>query len=130
MVRAPAFSVNPVTQTATPSRPRVPDRAAYSSGGLIQKLGGKLTAGYGLLGEKDIVLIVDFPGVDELTKASLGLARLTGIAFQHGPGHTHGEVRQAGVGEIGRRRALGERGASARCKHEARRGHTLSGFAA
>ena len=48
---------------------------------LIKKLGGKVNAAYGLLGEKDLVLIVDLPGVEELTKASIGLARLTGISF-------------------------------------------------
>lgn len=48
---------------------------------LIKKVGGKLTSAYGLLGEKDLVLIVDLPGAEELTKASIGLARLTGISF-------------------------------------------------
>ena len=48
---------------------------------LIKKLGGRLTSAYGLLGEKDLVLIVDLPGAEELTKASIGLARLTGISF-------------------------------------------------
>jgi outer membrane receptor protein involved in Fe transport len=33
-VRAPAFTVNPVTATAMLSRPRVPDRASYRSGGI------------------------------------------------------------------------------------------------
>lgn len=52
---------------------------------LIRKLGGSLTSAYGLLGEKDIVLIVELPGVEELTKASIGLSRLTGIAFASVP---------------------------------------------
>jgi len=33
LVRAPAYTLDPVTQTATVSRPRVPDRANYRSGG-------------------------------------------------------------------------------------------------
>jgi uncharacterized protein with GYD domain len=52
---------------------------------LLKRLGGKLVAGYGLLGEKDIVLIVELPGVEELTKASIGLSRLTGISFSSVP---------------------------------------------
>jgi uncharacterized protein with GYD domain len=48
---------------------------------LIQKLGGKVISLHALLGDKDLVLIVDFPGVEELTKASIGLARLTGVSF-------------------------------------------------
>jgi uncharacterized protein with GYD domain len=48
---------------------------------LIKKLGGSVRSMYGLLGDKDIVLIVDFPGVEELIKVSVGLARVTGISF-------------------------------------------------
>ena len=38
---------------------------------VIGGLGGKLKAGYALLGETDLVLIVDFPGVNEAMKASV-----------------------------------------------------------
>ncbi len=48
---------------------------------LIKKLGGAVQSAWGLLGEKDVVLIVELPGAEELTKASIGLARLTGISF-------------------------------------------------
>ena len=48
---------------------------------LIKKLGGTVHSMYALLGEKDLVFILDFPGIEELTKASIGLARLTGISF-------------------------------------------------
>jgi len=33
LVRAPAYTLNPVTGSSSPSRPRVPDRATYRSGG-------------------------------------------------------------------------------------------------
>lgn len=33
-IKAPAFTVNPISNTATLSRPRVPDQATYRSGGL------------------------------------------------------------------------------------------------
>ena len=49
--------------------------------GIIAKLGGSLKAEYALLGQHDLVLIVDLPGAEEAMKASLGLARLTGISF-------------------------------------------------
>ena len=48
---------------------------------VIGGLGGKLKAGYALLGETDLVLIVDFPGVKEAMKASVELTKLLGISF-------------------------------------------------
>ncbi len=34
LVRAPAYTLNPVTGAAVPSRPRVPDKSSYRSGGI------------------------------------------------------------------------------------------------
>jgi uncharacterized protein with GYD domain len=48
---------------------------------IIQKLGGKLKSIYALLGEKDLVIIVEFPGIEEAIKASIAINRLTGISF-------------------------------------------------
>ncbi len=48
----------------------------------IEKLGGKINSMYALLGENDLVLIVDFPGVAEAMKVSIELSKLTGIAFK------------------------------------------------
>jgi uncharacterized protein with GYD domain len=48
---------------------------------LVQKLGGELKAGYALLGECDLVLIAELPGTAEALKASVELARATGISF-------------------------------------------------
>ncbi len=48
---------------------------------LVKKLGGRIVSGYALTGEKDLVLIVELPGIDELTRASIGMSRLTGISF-------------------------------------------------
>jgi uncharacterized protein with GYD domain len=48
---------------------------------LIEKQGGKLTAGYALLGDKDIVLIVDLPTIEQAMKTSVVLSRLLGIGF-------------------------------------------------
>ncbi len=51
------------------------------SRGIISDLGGSLKAGYALLGQYDIVLIVELPDIETAMKASLALNKLTGIAF-------------------------------------------------
>jgi uncharacterized protein with GYD domain len=48
---------------------------------VIGDLGGEAKAGYALLGEKDLVLIVEFPGTKEAMKASIELSKLLGISF-------------------------------------------------
>lgn len=52
---------------------------------LIEENGGKVMTGYALLGEKDLVLIVDMPGTAEAMKTSIALAKLLGIAFTTAP---------------------------------------------
>lgn len=51
------------------------------TGELIEKHGGKLTAAYALLGEKDLVLIVDLPGTEQAMKTSVALSKMLGIGF-------------------------------------------------
>ncbi len=48
---------------------------------LINKFGGEIKSMHALLGEKDLVFIVVFPDVKSAMKASIGLTKLTGIAF-------------------------------------------------
>lgn len=55
---------------------------------LIRKFGGELKAAYGLLGEYDLALIVELPGVEEQVKTSLALQKLTGISFASCPAVT------------------------------------------
>ena len=55
---------------------------------LIEQHGGEFKSGYALLGQYDIVLIVDFPGTEEAMQASVGLAKLLGIAFTTSPAVT------------------------------------------
>ena len=50
--------------------------------------GGKVEAAYALLGETDLVLIVDLPGVKEAMKASIELTKLLGISFTTAPAVT------------------------------------------
>jgi len=52
---------------------------------LIKKCRGKVNAAYALLGQYDIVLITDFPDVADVMKASIGLNKLSGIAFTSFP---------------------------------------------
>lgn len=52
---------------------------------LIKKHGGELKAGYAMLGDTDLLLIVDLPDTARAMAASAALARLTGIAFTTSP---------------------------------------------
>jgi uncharacterized protein with GYD domain len=52
---------------------------------VISEAGGELKGGYALLGEYDLVLIVDFPGMQEAMKTSVALAKLLGISFTTSP---------------------------------------------
>lgn len=55
---------------------------------LIKKFGGEVKAMYSLLGEKDLVLILTFPGIEEAMKASVALSKLTGISITTSPAVT------------------------------------------
>jgi len=55
---------------------------------VIGDAGGELKAGYALLGETDLVLIVDFPGVKEAMKTAVELTKLLGISFTTAPAVT------------------------------------------
>ena len=55
---------------------------------LIEKHGGKLTAGYALLGDKDLVLIVDQPNTEQAMKTSVALSKMLGIGFSTSPAVT------------------------------------------
>jgi len=58
---------------------------------LLKKHGGELKAGYALLGKDDLVLVVELPGAEQAIKASIALAKLTGIAFTTSPAVTVAE---------------------------------------
>ncbi len=52
---------------------------------LIEQNGGKLKAGYALLGGTDLVLIVDLPDTGAAMKTSAALSKLLGISFSTAP---------------------------------------------
>jgi uncharacterized protein with GYD domain len=56
-----------------------------SATSLIKDHGGELKAGYALLGDKDLVLVVNFPNPENAMKASVALAKQLGIAFTTTP---------------------------------------------
>lgn len=47
----------------------------------IRKMGGEVNAMHVLLGQYDLMICVRLPGIEEAVKASVALAKLTGIAF-------------------------------------------------
>ena len=52
---------------------------------LISANGGSVKSWYALLGETDLVLVVDFPSNENAMKASVGLAKLLGVSFSTAP---------------------------------------------
>ena len=52
---------------------------------LIRGFGGTLRSIYALLGEYDLVIIADLPGVQEAAHASIELSRDSGISFTTSP---------------------------------------------
>ncbi len=55
------------------------------AGDLVKQCGGEIKSIHALLGASDLAVIAEFPGVIEAAKASLALAKLTGIAFSTAP---------------------------------------------
>lgn len=58
---------------------------------LIKKLGGELKAAYALLGETDLLAVVELPSIEAAVKASVALGKMTGIAFTTCPAITVAE---------------------------------------
>ena len=52
---------------------------------LIEEHGGTVLSMYALLGDCDLLVIADLPDADAALLASLGLTRLTGVAFSSSP---------------------------------------------
>jgi uncharacterized protein with GYD domain len=55
---------------------------------LIERLGGEPISIYALIGEYDLVLIVNFPAIEQAMKASVALSKLTGVSFTTSPAVT------------------------------------------
>ncbi|HMO05158.1 MAG TPA: GYD domain-containing protein [Kiritimatiellia bacterium] len=53
--------------------------------GVIEKNNGQVVSMYAMLGQFDVVLVVNLPGNREAMEVSVGLSRVTGIHFSTGP---------------------------------------------
>ncbi|MCX5770103.1 MAG: GYD domain-containing protein [Candidatus Hydrogenedentes bacterium] len=52
---------------------------------IVEECGGKLLSIYATMGDSDLLAIVEFPGVGEAVKASIGLNKTLGICFSTVP---------------------------------------------
>ena len=55
---------------------------------MIENIGGKVVSMYLLLGEKDLVIIAEFPGLKEAIQGSVSISKMTGISFSTYPAIT------------------------------------------
>jgi uncharacterized protein with GYD domain len=55
---------------------------------LFKKFGGEVESMYALLGEHDLVFIVNLPGIEQAMKASVALTKMTDISFKTSPAVT------------------------------------------
>lgn len=52
---------------------------------IVQKFGGSIEAIYALLGDVDLLILADLPGVNEAVQVSVALSKATGIGFRTAP---------------------------------------------
>jgi uncharacterized protein with GYD domain len=55
---------------------------------IVKKYGGKFKAGYALLGEVDLVVVLDLPDTKRAMQASAALTKLLGVSFRTAPAVT------------------------------------------
>ncbi len=48
---------------------------------LIENCNGEIKSTYAMLGDQDLLIIADFPNIDDAIKASASLSRMTNISF-------------------------------------------------
>ena len=58
---------------------------------IFKKLGGEVKSMYGLLGNYDLVFIVELPGIEQAMQASVALSKMSGISFTTSPAITVAE---------------------------------------
>lgn len=63
----------------------ISEKRTVEANNIITKNGGEIVSQYALLGEFDLLFIVNFPSVDEVFKTSIALNKLTGISFYSVP---------------------------------------------
>jgi len=55
---------------------------------ILKQAGGEVKSAYIMLGDKDLVLVVDLPGVEQAIQASIALTKSTGVSFTTSPAIT------------------------------------------
>lgn len=68
--------------------PAISSKRTDEAQAVIKKYGGELKAAYALLGEVDLVVIVDLPDTEHAMQASAALTKLLGISFRTAPAVT------------------------------------------
>jgi uncharacterized protein with GYD domain len=58
---------------------------------IVEDFGGKILSTYLLLGETDLVIIAEFPGLNQALQASVTIGKRTGISFKTYPAITAAE---------------------------------------
>lgn len=66
----------------------ISSKRTVEANSLITENGGEIVSQYTLLGENDLLFIVNFPSVNEVIKSSVALNKLTGISFHSVPAIT------------------------------------------
>jgi uncharacterized protein with GYD domain len=69
----------------TESIDKISSARTQSAGAIISDCGGVLKTAYALLGDTDIVALVEFPSIEMALKASVELGRHLGITFKTAP---------------------------------------------
>jgi uncharacterized protein with GYD domain len=61
---------------------QISDKRTQKAKEIIQGLGGAIKSMDALLGDHDLVFVIELPGSKEAVRASLALTKLTGISFK------------------------------------------------
>ena len=72
---------------------KMSDERATKASEIVQMWGGKLVSSYATSGTADMLAIVEFPGANEATAASVALSNALGISFSTLPRSPDGEFR-------------------------------------
>ena len=72
-------------QYTTESVKQISAKRSVKAQALIKQHGGKIKEGFAMLGENDILLIVEAKNVESAMKVSVGLTKLLDIAFTTSP---------------------------------------------
>jgi uncharacterized protein with GYD domain len=72
-------------QYSTDSVKQISAKRSVKAEALIKQHGGKVKEGFAMLGENDLLLVVEAKNVASAMKISVGLSKLLGIAFTTSP---------------------------------------------